>query len=125
MAKALSPDALEELRQLVDSIDRTLAESNYQMLSRAQIGSRLSRTNCVQLVLDRELKQIRRIRELLELPPRGTRLEPDVALAPQEGTDEPLREQLVKQGIEPVTYRNVRLVRERRIAARKNKSGAG
>jgi hypothetical protein len=123
MAKALTPDALEELRQLVDSIERTLAASNYQRLSRANIGSRLSATNCVQLILDKELKQLGRIRELLELPPRGTRIEPDGAAVGQEVSDEPLREQLVKQGIEPVTYRNVRLVRERRTAARKNDPG--
>jgi hypothetical protein len=124
MAKALSPDALEELRQLLDSIDRTLAESNYQTLSRAQVGSRLSPTNCVQLVLDSELKQIKRIRELLGLPSRGKRIERDAAAVPPDSNDEPLREQLVKQGIEPVTYRNVRLVRERRIAARKKNPGA-
>lgn len=125
MSQTLTPDALEELRQLVDSIDRTLAASNYQTLSRARVGSRLSPTNCVQLILDNELKQISRIRELLELPPRGRRLAPDAAEAQGEADAEPLREQLVKQGIEPVTYRNVRLVRERRIAARKGNTGAG
>lgn len=115
-SKILSGSQLEELRELIDAVDRLMVTSNYQMLSSAKIGSRLSLTNSAQLVLDKELTQIQRIRELLGLPLMGKGskyLLPEPQQAEQE---EPLREQLVKKGIEPDSYRNVRIVRERRLA---------
>lgn len=107
---------------MIDAIDYRLVTSNYQMLSEAKQGSRLSKTNSFQLIVDKELRQIKRIREVLGLPfrDRGERSHvPEHKVPDTDPMDVPLRDQLVKKGIEPATYRYVREVRENRIAAKK------
>jgi hypothetical protein len=116
VAKNLTDSELEELRDLVDAIASRLGKSNYQMLSTAKHGSRLSPTNSVQLIVDQEIAHIKRIRELLGLPVRADRA-PRAGLQPVAGV-EPLREQLVRKGVEPDTYRYVREAKEKRAGKR-------
>ncbi len=118
MAKPLTDSERDELRALIDAIEKRLDSSNYQMLARAKHGNVLSRGNSVQLILDKEIAHIKRIREMLGLP-AALRADPH-SMNEETAEEPPLREQLMKKGIEPISYRNVRRVREKREQGKKS-----